>query len=121
MTYNSLDYDFLRLVEQRAIKPKPVIRNYHDWKIHKILSETKRVYICPARHNDKTYTQLEVYATLMAQNKDVKIIRAEDVKKAVDKFRSIPDFDLEFMLERRAKYEAYWNYLYERCKREDNK
>lgn len=95
--------------------------NHHDWKIHKILDETKRVYILPARGNDKLYTQLELYSELMTQNKEITIIRAEDVKKAVDKFRSISDFDLEFMLEKRAKYESYWNYLYERCKREDNK
>lgn len=56
--------------------------NSHEWKIHKILDEAKRVYIRPARGSGKIYTQLELYAELMAQNKDVKVIRAWDIKKA---------------------------------------
>lgn len=55
--------------------------NSHEWKIHKILEEAKRVYICPARGNNKVYTQLEMYVDLMAKNRDVKVIRAEDLKK----------------------------------------
>lgn len=55
--------------------------NNHEWKIHKIIDEAKRVYICPARGSSKSYTQLELYAELMAQNKEIKVIRAADVKK----------------------------------------
>lgn len=61
-----------------------MIENKHDWKIHKILDEANRVYICPARGNGKFYNQLELYADLFTQKKDIHIIRAEDVKKAVD-------------------------------------
>lgn len=73
-----------------------MIENYHDWKIHKILDEAKRVYICPARGSNKTYTQLELYADLMAQNKDIKVVRAEDVKKVVGFKDIITDKDLYF-------------------------
>lgn len=55
--------------------------NHHDWKIHKILDETKRVYICPARGNDKLYTQLELYSELMAQNKEIIFVRSADLPK----------------------------------------
>lgn len=70
--------------------------NHYDWKIHKRLDEAKRVYIYPARGNNKVYTQLELYAELMAQNKDIKIIRAEDVKKAVDFSEALIDKDLYY-------------------------
>lgn len=55
--------------------------NHHDWKIHKILDEAKRVYICPARGNDKLYTQLELYSELMAQNKEIVLVRSADIPK----------------------------------------
>lgn len=74
-------FDFRTPVEQRGIKPEPVIRNHHDWKIHKILDEAKRVYICPARGNDKLYTQLELYTELMAQNKEITFMRKKDLPK----------------------------------------
>lgn len=70
--------------------------NKYDWKIHKILDEAKRVYICPARGNCKLYNQLELYVDLLAQNKDVKVIRAGDVKKAVTLKDVIIDKDLYF-------------------------
>lgn len=73
-----------------------MIENHHDWKIHKILDETKRVYILPARGNDKTYTQLEMYVDLMTKNRDIKVIRAEDIKRT-DGFKDmILDKDLYF-------------------------
>lgn len=68
-------------VLQRRIQPEPVIRNRHDWKIHKILSKAKRVYVCPARGNDKLYTQLELYSELMAQNKENTFVRSTDLPK----------------------------------------
>jgi hypothetical protein len=53
----------------------------------------------------------------MTQNKNVKVIRVEDVEKAVDRFKSVPDFDLEFALERQAKYEAFADYIHENWKK----
>lgn len=92
-----------------------MIENSHDWKIHKILNETKRVYILPARGNDKLYTQLELYVDLITQKKDIKVIRAEDVKKAVDilkqKPKPVPDFDVIDMLERTHRHERFNDYL----------
>ena len=61
-----------------------MIENKHDWKIHKILDEAKRVYICPARGNDKLHSQLELYADLMAKNRDISIIRVTDIEKAIE-------------------------------------
>lgn len=66
---NSLDYDFRIPVHQRAIKPKPIIRNHHDWKIHKILDEARRVYICPARGNCKPERTLRMYKELLEEGK----------------------------------------------------
>ena len=71
-----------------------MIETSHDWKIHKILDEAKRVYILPARGNCKL-SQLDLYAELATKNRDIKIIRAEDVKVAVDKFKYIPDAVLD--------------------------
>ena len=92
-----------------------MIENSHDWKIHKILDEAKRVYILPARGNDKLYTQLELYVDLLTQKKDIKVIRAEDVKKAVDILRQkpkpVPDFDVIDMLARTHRYELFNDYL----------
>lgn len=73
-----------------------MIENKYDWKIHKILDETKRVYICPARGNGKLYNQLELYADLFTQKKDIQVIRAEDLKKAVGFKYIITDKDLYF-------------------------
>ena len=70
--------------------------NSHEWKIHKILDEAKRVYVYPARGSGKVYTQLELYADLMAQNKEVRVIRAEDLKKAITLQDAIIDKDLYF-------------------------
>ena len=55
--------------------------NHYDWKIHKILDETRRVYVCPARGNNKVQTQLELYAELMDQGKEIKVVRAKDLPK----------------------------------------
>ena len=89
--------------------------NNHEWMIHKILDETKRVYICPARGNCKPYTQLEIYADLVTRNKDVKVIRVEDVKKVADILRQkptpVPDFDVMDMLERTHRYELFNDYV----------
>lgn len=73
-----------------------MIENNHDWKIHKILDETKRIYVYPARGNDKLYNQLELYVDLMTKNRDVKVIRADDVKKAINFKDVITDKDLYF-------------------------
>lgn len=73
-----------------------MIENNHDWKIHKILDETKRIYVYPARGNGKLYNQLELYVDLMTKNRDVKVIRADDVKKAVTLKYAITDKDLYF-------------------------
>lgn len=91
------------------------MESYLDWKIHKKLDEARRVYICPARHNDKTYTQLELYAELMAQNKDIRIIRASDVKEAINKLKTEPvlDYDLEFELNRSHRYQLFGDWLHE--------
>lgn len=88
----------------------------NDWKIHKILDEAKRVYIYPARGNNKHYTQLELYADLMAQNKNIRVIRAEDVKKAVDKLKSEPvlDYDLVDIFEETHRHRLFGDYLHER-------
>lgn len=51
-----------------------------DWSIHKKLKEVNRVYIIPARGQNKM-SQLELYATLMNEGRDVKIIRANDIPK----------------------------------------
>lgn len=89
--------------------------NAHDWKIHKILDETKRVYIYPARGNDKFYAQLELYAELMTQNKEVRVIRAKDVKDIIDilkqKPKPVPDFDVIDALERTHRYELFNDYV----------
>lgn len=86
--------------------------NHYDWKIHRILDKDRTIYICPARGCGHTYTQLELYAELMTQNKNVKVIRVEDVEKAIDRFKSVPDFDLEFVLERQAKYGMFVDYSF---------
>ena len=58
-----------------------MIENNHDWKIHKILDETRRVYVYPARGNNKVQTQLELYAELMEQGKEVMVLRSADLPK----------------------------------------
>lgn len=92
-----------------------MIENSHDWKIHKILDETKRVYILPARGNCKLHTQLELYVDLLTQKKDIKVIRAEDVKNAIDILRQkpkpVPDFDVIDILERTHRHELFNDYL----------
>ena len=93
-----------------------MIENKYDWKIHKILDEAKRVYICPARGNGKLYTQLELYADLFTnKKKDISVIRAEDIEKAIDIFRqkaeAVPDFDVIDALERTHRYELFNDYL----------
>ena len=64
--------------------------NSHEWKIHRILDETKRVYILPARGNSKLYNQLELYADLFTQKKDIKVIRAEDSRFILATVPSVP-------------------------------
>ena len=89
--------------------------NSREWKIHKILDETKRVYILPARANGKLYNQLELYADLFTQKKDISVIRASDVEKAIDilkqKPKPVPYFDVMDMLERTHRYELFNDYL----------
>lgn len=88
--------------------------NHYDWKIHRKLEETRRVYICPARHNDKTYTQLKLYAELMTQNKNIKVIRASDVRDVITKLKTEPvlDYDLEFELNRSHRYQLFGDWLH---------
>lgn len=97
-----------------------MIETSRDWNIHKKLDETRRIYVMPARANDKTYTQLELYKELTAQGKDVKVIRAEDIRKAVEllkpKTEPVPDFDFIEWLERSDRAEAFGNYLHESCR-----
>lgn len=79
-----------------------MIENHHDWKIHKILDEAKRVYIYPARGSDKPYNQLELYADLMTQSRDIRIIRATDVEKAI-----------KLLSEQPSWYDLFDTHLYE--------
>ena len=92
-----------------------MIETSRDWNIHKKLDETRRVYVCPARANAKTYTQLELYSELMAQNKEVKVIRAEDIRKAVDalKREPTPDPTYEIWTNRDSELHRYLDDLYE--------
>lgn len=96
-----------------------MIETSRDWNIHKKLDETRRVYVMPARANDKTYTQLELYSELMAQNKEIKVIRAEDIRKAVEllKPKTEPDPYIELWRELDARYarlDAFIDYFYEK-------
>lgn len=85
-----------------------------DWNIHKKLGETRRVYVMPARANDKTYTQLELYSELMTQNKEVKVIRAEDIRKAVELLKRDPILDpaYELWTNRDSELHRYLDELY---------
>lgn len=65
--------------------------NPHEWKIHRILSEAKRVYICPARGNNKLYTQLELYTELIDQGKEIIFMRKKDLPKK-DPFKVYKEF-----------------------------
>lgn len=55
--------------------------NHHDWKIHKILDENKRIYICPARGNGKPERTLRIYKELLEEGKEVVITRLADISK----------------------------------------
>ena len=68
-----------------------MIENNHDWKIHKILDETRRVYVCPARGTNKVQTQLELYVELMNQGKDITFVRKKDLPKK-DPFKVYKEF-----------------------------
>ena len=80
-----------------------------DWNIHRKLDETRRVYVMPARGNDKTYTQLELYSELMTQNKEVRVIRAEDIRKAVEALKKdpLPDPTYELWTNRDSELHRY--------------
>lgn len=80
-----------------------MIENKYDWKIHKILDEAKRVYILPARGNDKLYNQLELYTDLTTKKRDIRIIRAEDVETAIKLLSKKPSW-----------YDAFGVHLHER-------
>ena len=58
-----------------------MIENSHDWKIHKILDEAKKVYICPARGNGKSERTLRMYKELLEEGKEVVITRLADISK----------------------------------------
>ena len=92
-----------------------MIETSRDWNIHKKLDETRRVYVMPARANDKTYTQLELYKELMTQGKDVKVIRAEDIRKAVEllKPKTEPDPYFEWLDRRYSALDSFIDMLYE--------
>lgn len=77
-----------------------MIDNNHDWKIHKILDETRRVYICPARGTNKVQTQLELYAELMDQGKEITLVRSKDSPKK-DPFKVYKEFlDMDLICNR---------------------
>lgn len=82
--------------------------NSHDWKIHKILDEAKRVYILPARGNDKFYSQLELYADLMTKNRDIRIIRATDVETAIKLLSKQPHWYDAFDVHLHERFNDYY-------------
>lgn len=94
-----------------------------DWKIRKKLDETRRVYVMPARANDKTYTQLELYSELMTQNKEIKVIRAEDIRKAVELLKRdpTPEPAYEIWTNRYSDLHRYVDELYEEMMQESFK
>ena len=91
-----------------------MIETSRDWNIHKKLDETRRVYVMPARANNKTYAQLELYSELMAQNKEIKVIRAEDIRKAVELLKRdpTPDPAYELWTNRDSELHRYLDELY---------
>ena len=81
-----------------------MIENSHDWKIHKILDEAKRVYVCPARGTNKVQTQLELYAELMDQGKEIAFVRSKDLPKK-DPFKVYKQFlDMDLICNREAPW-----------------
>lgn len=112
---NSLDYDFCRPVEQRAIKPKPVIRNHHDWKIHKRLKEawdeqrSQRILLMMGRGNGKTRLIEEELERVLTRSKPepVKFDKTE-----IKKFKDVAiDWDLYSsygLPELQKQFEEYW-------------
>lgn len=58
-----------------------MIENSHDWKIHKILGEAKKVYICPARGNCKPERTLRMYEELHEEGKELVFVRSVDIPK----------------------------------------
>ena len=97
-----------------------MIETSRDWNIRKKLDETRRVYVMPARSNDKTYTQLELYSELRAQNKEIKVIRAEDIRKAVETLKRdpTPDPTYEIWTNRDSELHRYLDELYEEMMQE---
>lgn len=106
---NSLDYDFCRPVEQRAIKPKPVIRNHHDWKIHKILKEIRdnqriqRIQLMMGRGNGKTR---------LIEEELERILTRSEPEPEIKKFKDVViDWDLYSsygLPELQKQFEEYW-------------
>ena len=77
----------------------------------------------PARANDKTYTQLELYSELMAQNKEIKVIRASDIRKAGEALKRdpTPDPTYEIWTNRDSGLHRYLDELYEEMMEESFK
>lgn len=108
MNWIDLHDDFHAPIPQRKLKPDPVIRNKYDWKIHKILDETKRVYIYPARGNNKPYTQLELYADLVTKKRDLRIIRATDIETAIKLLSKKPSWYDAFSVHLHERFNDYY-------------
>ena len=54
----------------------------------------------------------------MTLNRDVKVIRASDIRDAVSKLKSEPvlDYDLIFELDRSHRYQLFGDWLHENCR-----
>lgn len=73
--------------------------NHHDWKIHKILDEAKRVYICPARGNGKPERTLRMYKELLEEGKEIVVVRSADISKKDSKIgrRALLNLDMDLI------------------------
>lgn len=55
--------------------------NPHEWKIHRLLKEAKRVYILPARGNCKPERTLRMYKELLEEGKEIVLVHSTDLPK----------------------------------------
>lgn len=83
-----------------------------DWAIHRRLKEANRVYILPARGQCKM-TQLELYAALVNEGRDVKVVRAKDIPKMDKDSWSMHAYA---MLEQNQRAENFGHWLHEMYK-----
>lgn len=82
-----------------------MIETSRDWNIRKKLDETRRVYVMPARA------------------KEIKVIRAEDIRKAVEALKRdpTPDPTYEIWTNRDSELHRYLDELYEEMMQESFK